>query len=440
VSLALACPICHRELASLGGASRCEQCGVTYPRVGNVECLVAEPAAFLQIALSRVAFYRAVTRERSKQLAEEALGAELPPKARQRLQRLADGFLAEDRCLDELFEPMRQAAQAQPAPLAGLGVSQSDPLAAVEYAEHLFRDWVWGEAENLQTRMLLEPYLTEAVSALAVLGAGTARLALDLSRSPRIAEVLAIDLNPLPFLVADRLLSGHALELWEFPLVPRSAEHVAIPRRLEPPAEAPKLRLVLADALHAPLGDQALDVVVTPWFIDAVTADISEVTAEVNRILRPGGLWLNVGPLCHTRAPAQAYSFEEICDLVCEGSFEIFDQQEHALKYFDSPVSATCRIDRTYVFAARKIGPPRPGFAAPSGVAAWLQDPSRPIPTSAALAGSLQNAMMTAGIASLVDGTRSTLDLAHILSQSWHVNAAELVQPIQRILSNIIVT
>jgi hypothetical protein len=147
-----------------------------------------------------------------------------------------------------------------------------------------------------------------------------------------------------------------------------------------------------------------------------------------------------VGPLCHTRAPAQAYSFEEICDLVCEGAFEIFDQQQHALKYFDSPVSATCRIDRTYVFAARKIGPPRLRVAAPSSVAAWLQDPSRPIPISAALASSLQSAVMTAGIASLVDGSRSTLDLAAILSQSWNVDPAALVQPIQRILRGIIGT
>ena len=430
-------------LSSAGVASRCEPCNATYPRVDAIECLVAEPATFLHIALSRFAFYRGVTRERAAQLAEQARGTELPPKARLRLQRLADGLLAEDRCLAELLEPLLRAAQSPQAPLAALGVSLNDPLAAVEYAEHLFRDWVWGDAENLRTRTLLEPYLSEPylsepVSALAVFGAGTARLALDLSRNPRIGEVLAIDLNPLPFLVADRLLAGHPVELWEFPLVPSSAEYVAIPRRLEPPTPAaPTLRLVLADALHAPLADEALDVVVTPWFIDAVAADVSEVAAEVNRVLRPGGLWLNVGPLCHGRAPAQDYSFEEICDLVREGAFELLDQQHHALKYFDSPVSATCRIDRTYLFAARKIGPPRPRFAAKSEAAAWLHDPSQAIPISAALASSLQNAVMTAGIASLVDGTRSTLDLATILSQSWNVDPAALVQPIQRILRNI---
>ena len=418
---------------------RCEPCGATYPRVGRIDCLVADPAAFLQLALSRFDLYRGVTQQRSQDLAEEAQGTHLPPKARLRLQRLAHGLLAEGRCLNELLEAVRNATREQPAPFATLGVTLDDPLAAVEYAEHLFRDWVWGEAENLQTLTLLEQYLTGPVSTLAVFGAGTARLALDLSRNPRVGEVLAIDLNPLPFLVADRLLAGHGVDLWEFPLVPRSAEHVAVPRRLEPPTPVgSKLRLILADALRAPLADQALDVVVTPWFIDAVPADMSEVAAAVNRVLRPGGLWLNIGPLCHQPAPAQAYSFEEICDLVRAGSFELYDQQEHALKYFDSPVSATCRIDRTYVFAARKIGPPTPPLLPSSPVGTWLQDPSRPIPMSAALAPSLQNAMMTAGIVSLVDGTRSTVDLVAMLSQAWNVEPAALVQPIQRVLLGII--
>lgn len=437
-SLELACPTCRRALASAGGALQCEPCHATYPRVGGIECLVADPT-FLQTSLLRLASYRGVTRARVQELADEARSAELPAKARLRLQRLVDGLVAEDRCLDELFEPVRNAAVAQQTPLAGLGLMRDQPLAVVEYAEHLFRDWVWGEAENARTCALIEQYLTEPVAALAVFGAGTARLALDLSRNSQIGEVLAIDLNPLPFLVADRLLSGRALDLWEFPLVPRSAEHVAVPRRLEPPAAGGgKLRLVLADALHAPLADQSLDVVVTPWFIDAVPADMPEVAAAVNRVLRPGGLWLNVGPLCHDRAPALAYSFEEICDLVREGAFELFDQQEHALKYFDSPASATCRIDRTYVFAARKIGPPKPRPVAMNRVAGWLEDPAAPIPVSAALAPSLQNAIMTAGVASLVDGTRSTLDLAVMLGQSWNVDPAGLVQPIQQILLGII--
>jgi SAM-dependent methyltransferase len=438
VSVELACPTCRRGLASTGFGLRCEPCNTIYPSVGGIECLVAEPA-FLQVSLSRLALYRGVTRERAQELAEAARDAALPAKARWRLQRLADGLLAEEECLHELFEPVRSAAAAQQAPLAALGLMRNEPLAVVEYAEHLFRDWVWGEAENLRTRALVEQYLTEPVSALAVFGAGTARLALDLSRNPRVGGVLALDLNPLPFLVADRLLTGRAVDLWEFPLVPRSAEHVAVPRRLEPPAPATrKLRLILADALHAPLADQTLDVVVTPWFIDAVAADMAEVAAAVNRVLRPGGLWLNVGPLCQERAPAQAYSFEEVCDLVREGAFELCDQQQHALKYFDSPVSATCRIDRTYVFAARKVGPPKPRLAVSNGVAPWLEDPAAPIPVSAALAASLQDAIMTAGIASLVDGTRSTLDLAGILSQSWNVDAAGLVGPIQRTLLGIV--
>jgi hypothetical protein len=395
-----------------------------------------DPLRFVQAALQRIASYRQATSERANGLRLEAGGAGVSEKTRLRLERLATGLLAESECLELLFEPLREVASTYPAPLLALASLLDDPRLVAQFWEHVFRDWVWGEVETQRTLALVEQYLVAPTPALAVFGAGTARLALDLSRHPLVDQVVALDTNPLPFLVADRLLSGHAVELVEFPLVPLAVEHVAIPRRIEPPAAAaPGLRLIFADALQAPFADRSLDAVVTPWFIDAVAADLSETAAQVNRVLRPGGLWLNVGPLYYSGAPSRAYTLEETHDLVRSAGFELTDQQQHALKYFDSPVSGTCRIDRTYAFAARKLTDAPQGVSRPS-VAPWLDDPTKPVPESAALAASVQRSVVTAGIGSLVDGTRSLTDITRTLSDSWGVEASLLLPVIQAFLSS----
>jgi hypothetical protein len=197
------------------------------------------------------------------------------------------------------------------------------------------------------------------------------------------------------------------------------------------------VHLVLAAARRAPFPDGALDVVVTPWFIDAVAADILEVASAVNRVLRPGGLWINVGPLCYSGSASKAYSFDEICDFVRGSAFDLQSCEQHSLAYFDSPVSGTCRTDRTYVFAARKIGEP-PVSVTPPKSTPWLDDLTQPIPLSAVMTESLQRSVMTAGIASLVDGTRSANDIATILSQSWNVEPRALILPIRAFLRSVV--
>jgi SAM-dependent methyltransferase len=414
---------------------RCERCDQVYPNVGQIQCLIPDPAGFVQAALNRLQSYRLVTSERAHGLLLEARASHVSEKTRRRLERLASGLLAEAQCLETLFAPMRETAATHPAPLAALAAVMEDPRSAVQYWEHVFRDWVWGEAENARTRALLDPYLVEPLPAVAVLGAGTARLALDLANHPLVGEVAALDLNPLPFLVAERLLSGDTVELVEFPLVPLAIEHVAIARRIEPPAlDSSKLSLIFADALRAPFADGSLDAVVTPWFIDAVTADLSDVAREINRVLRPGGLWLNVGPLYYSGSTSNAYSFEEACDIVQISGFELTGQQAKALEYFDSPVSGTCRTDRTYAFAARKVADAPPA-AARENTAPWLDDPALPIPPSATLSASVQRSVVTAGIGSLVDGSRSLREITGILSESWGVAPDALLPTIRAFLS-----
>ena len=78
-----------------------------------------------------------------------------------------------------------------------------------------------------------------------VLGAGAGRLAVDLHRTLRPAVVVALDINPLPLLVAAELVAGGEVTLHEFPVGPHGKDGVALRRAMRCPFsvdDAPGLR------------------------------------------------------------------------------------------------------------------------------------------------------------------------------------------------------
>jgi len=363
---------------------------------------------------------------------EEASAAHISATHRERLVHLARALEQEDRAIDELCQPLAGVAREPPASWSVLTSLTGNPLSVMKYGEHLFRDWVWGGAENAKILNLVEPLLPPSPEAIAVFGAGTARFALDIAASSSAQEVCALDVNLLPFLVADRIMSGRAVSLPEFPLVPLSSDCVAVPRELSLDIARPKsLQLVLADAFTPPFEDHGFDVVVTPWFIDAVGASVGDVVRVINRQLRPGGIWINVGPLQFGHDQAQALSIEEVHTLARENGFELLHSSAHDLVYFDSPISGTRRIDRTYVFSARRIGE-----VTERGEAAQL-DPSAALPVTSGVSKTLQHSVMMAGILSLVDGRRTLTEVADAIGRDWGVEGSELLIPLRELLSQV---
>ena len=94
----------------------------------------------------------------------------------------------------------------------------------------------------------------------------------------------------------------------------------------------------------------------TPWFVDATGRDFRETAAAVNRVLRPGGIWVNLGPLRFKQGLAENYSIEEIWDLVASSGFKLGERGRDDIPYFDSPVSGSRRIETVFWFAGREVG------------------------------------------------------------------------------------
>src|SRR4029079_9655816 len=78
-----------------------------------------------------------------------------------------------------------------------------------------------------------------------------------------------------------------------------------------------RFHFLICDGVQPPLTSQTFDTVVTPWFIDIVPADLRNFITEVYRLLKPGGRWINFGPLRYRQdiPVTRRFSRDEIFDL-----------------------------------------------------------------------------------------------------------------------------
>ena len=203
--------------------------------------------------MRRLDDYAAGVEARVASLRQEADAAELLQRTRKRLLRIATGFEQQIEVVQSLFEPLDAGADHAVA-AAFPGRPESGHAAILECYEHLFRDWVWGARECELALAFVGPLVPEGLERVAVYGAGAGRLAVDIHQSRGPARTLALDVNPLPFLVADKLLAGETVSLPEFPVDPNGEDVVVVDRSLTRPfAVRDGFSLLFADALRPPI-------------------------------------------------------------------------------------------------------------------------------------------------------------------------------------------
>jgi uncharacterized protein YbaR (Trm112 family) len=435
----LQCPRCRRApLVASGERLACLSCRVEYPRLGGLPWLFADPELALGEWRNRLTLYL-----EEFTAAERAADADLAVAARDatrtRLGTLRDAYREQGRLVRALLEPLMLAPLPLPhaTPLAfGDRLPLSQDLHS--YYANVHRDWCWGADENAASHAEVAAALGGRGERLLVLGAGGGRLAYDLHQHGAQALTVALDINPLLLLVAERVIRGDRVELYEFPIAPLTGADVAIRRELAAPAPArPGLELLFADAWRAPFAAQSFDAVVTPWLVDIVDVDLESIALAVNRLLVPGGRWVNFGSLAFPwRRPGLKYGPEEVRDLVTEAGFEVGLQRDATLPYMRSPASRHGRVETVALFAAdkRRRGPREPAEAtAPP----WLRDASLPVPRSESLALAADASRIQAVLLALVDGRRSIDDLARIVTEQGLLPPAQAASAVRGLLERL---
>jgi SAM-dependent methyltransferase len=399
---------------------QCTQCQRRFPRRERLWTLFEDSEReFRQFAYQAREFVRENGATMDKILAQLA-GQRLHARTRARLERVRAAL--EDhrgRVLELLasigVEPAERTEEDHQR-VPGEGT-------VTAYYHQIHRDWGWdaeGSVENAEALRLVTAALPHAtpLGNMLVLGAGASRLPYDLHRVGGADTTIALDINPLPFVVASKVVAGETVRLLEFPLSPRTSETAVVDRtlRCEHPS-VPGFHFVLADGLSPPVPDGAFDTVFTPWFIDQIPRDLAEVLPAIRRVLRPGGRWINHGPLLyhpsHTMY-AHRYRVDEVLALIEEHGFTLAHRDWTRMLYMESPAGSQGRTEGVLTFVAVRGDAPL-SRAAEAVAPNWLDDPDVAVEALPAFHGYVPPHPMFARVLELVDGRRNAREIAEIM-------------------------
>lgn len=431
------CPLCRTPASQAfsGDGDTCAVCANRVFDLSGVPCWF--PSGTLQRDLWEdlfAKFLEQADESRDQHLAELEQ-PNLSPQTRQRLSTMLEMRMATANNIAGLLH----AAGIQPRKHARFASYTPDSF--VQYYELMLRDWAWHslgedtyrtyqdenrESLNAVTRVL-DAAGKGSFERILVLGSGAGRLSWDLHLALQPQLTVALDQHPLLIYLSHLLIrQGGHLSLFDTRKLPQQGLphiHEWILRcTAAAPAQHESWFPVAGDAWHLPFAEQSFDLVVTPWFLDITGKDCKSLMALVERALKPGGCWLNHGPLLYsdTLPESQKYTFAELRELLALGHFHLQAETFSLSSYTHSPLSQRGRLEEVWTFVARSA-PDREhladagswsGTVSSAAPPPWLVLPHLPVPrlTKPGLIPDELN-----NIARLIDGTRSIEQLAALL-------------------------
>mgnify|MGYP000855207218 CR=1 FL=1 len=243
-----------------------------------------------------------------------------------------------DRIVDtalEFYGIDRSELDEHMAKLEGDG-KKTDRVSVSQALKHIVRDWTdaGGAYEReepfeclLDTVKTLTSGKDKMPTKILLPGAGLGRLGHDMARLPNVE--VTINEWSMYMNVAYRFMEhhGHSKETESFhPFVDIWSHHAATAdqyRQLafpDEPLNASSVLMVEGDftTVFNTKPTLQFDVIVTYFFIDTAR-NLVAYFDTIKRLLRPGGHWVNLGPLLYGTAPMVQLSLEEIIVIVEEG-------------------------------------------------------------------------------------------------------------------------
>lgn len=438
----LACPRCDKTpLTEKDGVYRCSACKIDFPSIDGIPWMFAEPQATLGEWRGRLQFALQKLSQESAQLEAELGDEDLRPLTRRRIERYKKATDSHRRSLQKLLQPVDvQSLHGDYESYLALRTRLPADQALNTYYANVHRDWSWGDEENAASMKQLRAVLHESAELgnVLVLGAGACRLAYDLHMQMDCTTTVAMDFNPLLLLVAQTVIRGDSLKMYEFPIAPKSLEDDAVLRTLSAPEIARDgFHLVLGDALRAPFAQASFDAVVTPWLIDIITEDLPVLAARVNNLLKPNGRWVNFGSLAFASPErARRYSPEETKAIVAENGFSDPYVSDATIPYMCSPASRHGRQERVFSFSAykeREVEAPPRHRALPD----WIVTGKESVPLLPSFRSQAMTTQIYSFMMSLIDGKRTIKDMAVVLEKQKLMTREEAEPAIRSFLTKM---
>lgn len=349
----LQCPVCSQPLHQL----QCHHCQSTFFEFGGIPCLL--PAGRHQKAAwqHQLAELNQRTEHSSANLTALLERYDILPATRERAENAYDMAQASSQIIQRLLAEAGLEAQFHPH------LAQASLGSLSEYYHHILQDWAW-DNQLIMNRVAhaLSVCDLSAVPSMLVLGAGAGRLSWELHQAFNVGITIASDINPLLLTVANKLIRHQqAFDFIELNSFPQIGKDISQKYLLQPPSSTAAKRenwfAMAADVWHMPIKPQSLDLIVTSWFIDVHGGDNRDLLPRIKHWLKPGGIWLNSGPLLYPRTTAfeQKYGREELIALMTMAGLRINHERLDEQIHLHSPINVRSQTEQVWSFSATAL-------------------------------------------------------------------------------------
>lgn len=436
----LQCPQCMQPtLSTAKNGLRCDNCQLDFPTTAQIPWLYANPQASIVEWQAKYNFFVQQLQNDAEAIKEELKNTQLSTGTTARLRKVLQAKVEHAKEIVKIMEPLAVSEQGQIETSMALRVKLPETQSLMSYYINVLRDWAWGDKENqLSADIVCRAFGDIRPKNILVLGAGAARLAVDVYQKLQPSMMLAIDINPFLFFVAKRLLDHRNVTLYEFPIAPRSADEFAVRTRCQYDGKKPEgFHFLLGDALKPMIRDESFDAVLTPWFVDIVPEATPQLQARINRMLKPGGMWVNFGSLAYShRESAKCLSRDEFLESLNVNGFQVQQTIQDTIPYMQSPHSCQERSERIFCTAATKAKTV-PAPATYEYLPSWLRSFDEPVPQSRALQQLVGVNKIFVGIVGLADGKRSLRDIATMAAPELNMPLETVCVLVQKMFVNI---
>ncbi len=438
----LACPRCDGTPLTLEDQQyRCGTCKIDFPTIDGIPWMFADPDASLGEWRNRLQLSLQQLSHEISRLDADLKKKDLHSLTRRRLERYKNATEFHRRSLQAILQPIDvQSLDGNYETYLALQTRLPPEQELNTNYANLHRDWCWGEEENEaslnQVRAVLKG--NKKLGNTIVLGAGAGRLAYDLHMQTETLSMTALDFNPLLLLIAKSIVLGERLKLYEFPTAPKSLEDGAVLRQLAAPEIVrPGFHFVFGDMLRPPFAEGCFDTVVTPWVIDIVSEDLLKFAARINKLLKPGGRWINFGSLAFEHPQHwRRYSPEEAAAIIAENGFSTPYIAQATIPHLCSPASRHERQEKVFSFSAKKerdVQAPEQHRSLPD----WIITGKDSVPLTNSFRTQTMTTQIYSFIMSLIDGKRSIDDMSVVLEKQQLMTRDEAVPAIRSFLTKM---
>lgn len=434
------CPQCSHALEATRSDWTCSSCHTVYPQLDGIPWLLPQPKEQLaawQLKLQALLQHLDAEAESYK---DELKRPGLATLTQKRLRKMLQAKVEHKKALIEILQPLARQESVTPEVIQAAGIQIPSGQTLTGYYVNVHRDWAWDTAENAASLHIVRSLLgmNAKLGDMLVLGAGACRLPYDLYQAYKPKTLIAADINPFMLLTTKRILRGKSVKLYEFPLAPRDLESHAVLRKCAAPTPVDeRFQLLFADALKAPFAPHSFDTVMTPWLVDILPYDLKFITQSVNRLLKPGGLWLNFGSLAFNHVhQALNYSLEETLEVIQSHGFLVADTHKDQIPYMQSPASHHGRLETVFSFAAIKQKE-CDQTAIPDYQPGWLRDLNHAVPLVQAFQAARVVHTIYTDVLALVDGQRSIMDIAQIFGARHTMQREEAAESLRNFFAKM---